>query len=116
MTNWQLKEGYSSQKAVILSFFGSFAARTFHNHLKCRCELHFDALIFSHGKYRSAALENECYRFQAPNSEQRGPLKGQTLPHVIIMMITTKYKVYRALYGRRRAQEDPPIGRILQRY
>ena len=42
---------------------------------------------------------------------QQGPLKDRRF-----LMRTTRYKVYRALYGRQRVQEDPPIGRILQRY
>jgi hypothetical protein len=39
-------------------------------------------------------------------------IEGQTR----FFMRTARHKVYNVLYGRHRAQEDPPIGRIHQRY
>ena len=39
-------------------------------------------------------------------------IEGQTR----FLVRTARHKVYRVLYRRHRAQEDPPIGRIHQRY
>ena len=42
---------------------------------------------------------------------QQGPVKDRRF-----LMRITRCKVNRALYVGQRVQEDPPIGRILQRY